>query len=434
MEKYFLTITILIFSNFIFSQELKQEFFSQDIENFWEAYDKITSTKDTLLQQKYLKELYLDKATDGLKSLIVVRNYTQKEFLDYINNSPKFWNSIRNNTLNISKRYLEIETEVRKLKSHYPELKPMPIYFSIGAFRTGGTIYENKVLIGSELSLADENTITDELPEWRKPFYQIYKNPIQDLALLCTHEYIHTHQNRPVDNLLSNCIYEGIAEFISCEVTGKKSTTPAIEFGKANESEVVKQFVEDLFTGENVYNWMWGENQNHLKVRDLGYYIGYEIAERYYNQSSDKKKAIKDLIELDYTNENEVEKIVDATELLPKSLEELYADYENIRPKVVSVTPFKKGKKIKPGIVQYSLTFSEEMDTNYRGFDDGPLGENHVYTFKNIIGWSNNNKTITLEIEVKPNYKYQTLITNSFRNKRGIRLKPYLIEFETKKK
>src|SRR5690606_27159028 len=204
---------------------------------------------------------------------------------DYINNTPKFWNSIRNNTLNVEKLYSEIETDIQKLNLYYPDLNPMPIYFSIGAFKTNGTIHENKVLIGSELSLADENTVIDELPEWRKPYFIAYKNPIEGLALLCTHEYVHTQQNELVDNLLSYCLYEGIAEFISCKVTDKDSNSPAIKFGKANQDEVVKQFVDDIFTGENIYDWMWGENQNHLKVRDLGYYIGYEIAERYYNQS-----------------------------------------------------------------------------------------------------------------------------------------------------
>lgn len=435
MKKYFLTIIFLIFSNFIFSQQFKQEFISQDIENFWEAYDKITSTKDTLEQQKYFKELYLDKATDGLKSLINVRNYTQKEYLEFINNSPKFWQSIRNNTLNVSKFYSEIETDIQKLKTYYPDLKPMPIYFSIGAFRTNGTIHENKILIGSELSLTDFNSITDELPEWRKPYFEEYKNPIGGLALLCTHEYIHTQQNELVHNLLSYCLYEGIAEFVSCKVTDKESNSPAIEFGKTNQDEVVNQFLKDIFTGDNVYNWMWGENRNHLKVRDLGYYIGYEIAERHYTQSIDKKKAIKELIELDYTNQKEVERIVDGTKFLPKTLNELYSDYENKRPTVISIKPFKNGsKKVSPKTSQITIVFSEPMDDCCRGFDFGDLGQEYSIQIKNVIGWSEDKKSLSVEInELKPNWKYQLRVQN-FRNPNGFKSKDYLIEFQTKKK
>lgn len=55
MKRHLLTITFITLSNFIFSQEFKQKFNAQDIEIFWEAYDKITSTKDTLEQQKLSK-------------------------------------------------------------------------------------------------------------------------------------------------------------------------------------------------------------------------------------------------------------------------------------------------------------------------------------------------------------------------------------------
>ena len=71
------------------------------------------------------------------------------------------------------------------------------------------------------------------------------------------------------------------------------------------------------------------------------------------------------------------------------------------------------------------------MDTNYRGFDFGPLGENHVYKFRKLIGWSNDNKTITVEVEVEPNKNYQSLVTKRFVNKKGLALKPFLIEFRT---
>lgn len=74
------------------------------------------------------------------------------------------------------------------------------------------------------------------------------------------------------------------------------------------------------------------------------------------------------------------------------------------------------------------------MDTNFRGFDYGPLGEKHIYRLKRIIGWTNNDKTFTIEVEVDANKKYQTYISSNFRNKQGIRLKPYLIEFDTNSK
>ena len=430
MKNFFLAL-FLITAKLSFSQTVDQKFVSTDIDNFWNAYDKIITEKDTTKQYSFLKELYIDKATPGLKSLIEVRNYTSKNFIDAINKYPKFWNSIRPNTLSVKEVYPEIEADIKKLKEAYPDLKPSTIYFSIGAFRTNGTIQNDRILIGSELSLADEKTFINELPEWRQPFYKEYE-PRKNITLLCTHEYVHTQQKELVENLLSMCLYEGIAEFISCKVTGKKSSSPAIEFGKNNQEKVINQFIADLYIISNNYNWLWGENKNSLKIRDLGYYIGYEISERYYNTSKDKTKAIKTLVELDYHNEKEMEQIVDAAKLFPKSVKKLNQDYEKQRPTVLAISGFKNGnKKVKSGLTAITITFSEPLNGRNTGIDFGPLGEEFCPKISPERNWSSDNKSWTFKADLLPNKKYQILITNNFRKQNGIRLKPYLIEFQT---
>lgn len=420
----------LLVINTCFAWAQSQQFVATDIANFWDTYDKITTTDDTTKQRQYLKQGYLDKGTIGLQSLIQVRNYSEDEFLLAIRKYPNFWNSLRANTLNVQAHYPEIEANIAALKAIYPDLRPSTIYFLIGAFRTNGTILQDRVLIGSEMALGDENTDVAEHPDFRQLYYKTYK-PKQNLALLCAHEYVHTQQKDPVSNLLSYCIYEGVAEFMSCLATGQKSNTPSIEFGKANQEKVLQKFQEELFF-YRLEDWLWGENTNELKERDLGYYIGYEICERYYHLSLDKQKAVKELIELDYADENAVERIVDATKIFPVSLGKIWEDYNAQRPTVIGIKPFNKNQKVKPGLVQISIYFSEEMDTNFRGFDYGPLGENHLYRFNHIIGWSNNNQTFAIEVEVDADKKYQALITSNFRNKKGARLQPYLLEFETK--
>ncbi|MEG2102245.1 MAG: Ig-like domain-containing protein [Flavobacterium sp.] len=430
MKNFFLAL-FLITAKLSFSQTVDQKFVSTDIDNFWNAYDKIITEKDTTKQYSFLKELYIDKATPGLKSLIEVRNYTSKNFIDAINKYPKFWNSIRPNTLSVKEVYPEIEADIKKLKEAYPDLKPSTIYFSIGAFRTNGTIQNDRILIGSELSLADETTVIDELPAWRQNFYKEY-NPRKNIALLCTHEYVHTQQKELVENLLSMCLYEGVAEFISCKVTGKKSSSPAIEFGKSNQEKVINQFIADLYIMSNNYNWLWGENRNDLKIRDLGYYIGYEISERYYNLSKDKAKAIKTLIELDYHNEKEMEQIVDASKLFPKSVKKLNQDYEKQRPTVLTISGFKNGsKKVKSGLRDITITFSEPLNGRNTGIDFGPLGKEFCPKLSPERNWSSDKKTWTFKADLLPNKKYQILITSNFRKQNGVRLKPYLIEFQT---
>jgi Predicted Zn-dependent protease (DUF2268) len=431
MRKLILVIISLTLTAETYSQSFKQKFETTDIGNFWKAYDKIISVKDSIKQIQYLKELYIDKGTDGLKSLIEVRNYTDKEIIEWMIKYPKFWNSLKPNTLKVKTLFPLINSDIQKLKKIYPELKLSTIYFSIGAFRTGGTTQGNRVLIGSELSLADRKTFIDELPNWRQEFYKT-QNPIKEIPLLCTHEYIHTQQKELVENLISMCLYEGVAEFISCKATGKKSDAPAIEFGKANQKIIIDKFVSDLFIMTNNYNWMWGENRNDLKVRDLGYYIGYEICERFYNLSKDKTKAIKELIELDYTNEKEVERIVDITKLLPKTLEELNKDYEKQRPTVIILTPFENGSQtVKSGQTKITITFSEPLVKYNTGLDYGPLGQEYFPKIKPERVFGEDGKSWTFEADLKPNQHYQILISNNFRKQNGVRLKPYLLDFKT---
>lgn len=427
----YLTTALLILSLASCSKRLSQAFVASDIDHFWQAYDMITQTNDTILQQQYLDNFFIGKATAGQLEIMEARNYTSAGYLQAINSYPLFWNSIRANTQKYLSQQKEITRNIQKLKKAYPDLKPSTIYFTIGVLRTNGTTMGNHVLIGNELAFGDDNTIINELPEWRQPFFQTFK-PLENLGLLCTHEYLHTQQKEMVHNLLSICLYEGIAEYISCKVTGKKSSTPSIQFGKDNVDIVVSQFVQDLYLIDNNFNWLWGENRNQLKVRDLGYFIGYEIAERYYNQAADKRKVIKDLIELDYNNESAVESLVDASGLLPKPLLEIFNEYESSRPVVVNISEFENGSKmVSPTTKRVTVNFSEALNGHNTGLDFGPLGQDfYPKVDNNTRQWSSDNQSYSFEVALIPKQRYQMVISN-FRRTDGIRLKSFLIDFET---
>ena len=74
------------------------------------------------------------------------------------------------------------------------------------------------------------------------------------------------------------------------------------------------------------------------------------------------------------------------------------------------------------------------MDKNHRGFDYGPLGESNVLRVKSVIGFSEDGKSFTFEVELKPNQRYQSLVASTFRSIEGNPLKPFLIDFQTAEK
>ncbi|WP_299135297.1 Ig-like domain-containing protein [uncultured Tenacibaculum sp.] len=432
----FFLIIALIIVGCSFEKSKPANIITSDITNFWKAYDKIQKTSDTILQMKHLKELFFDKGTIGLKAMMKAKNVTPQEYLKAINRYPKFWESVRKNTLRTNEFSEKLEEGIEKLRKIYPNLKPAKLYFTISGLMSNGTTLDSLVLIGSELAMADKNTVSSEFLGRMKKNRRIFfdSNPIDNLVLLNIHEYVHTQQNMPVNNLLSKVISEGVAEFVSVKAMEIPSVTPAVVYGKLNE-KVRQKFEEVMFYGNNTHRWLWSDAPNDFDVRDLGYHIGYELSERYYQQAKNKSDAIKKLIELDYTNEVEIENFVNSTGYFSETLESLYEKFQNKRPYVVAVKQFKnKSEDVRASLNKLTIEFSEPMHQKYMNFDYGPLGEEAVVKFKKMIGYSKDGRSLTFEIEpLQPNKRYQLTVGWGFRNLKGVPLKKYLIDFKTTK-
>jgi len=427
-------IAVVIFTSCHNNQHLNKNVITSDIDNFWKAYDKITVTKDSILQYKYLDSLYFQNGTVGLKGIRQARNYTPQDYITSINNYPKFWASIRENTLQAEKMGSELENGVEKLKTLYPELKPAKIYFSIGSFRTPGTTIDSLVLIGSELSMADSKTETSEFPENLSHLKSYFKtNPNKHLVFLNLHEYVHTQQNPRVFNIISLTLYEGVAEFVASKALGVKSPNPQIEFGKKNAERIREVYETEMFYPNNLYKWLDGNAPNEFGMRDLGYYVGYQICENYYNQAENKSEAIKTMIELDYSNETEIEDFIKKANYFSAPLEELYKTFESNRPSVIFIKQFENNSQnVSPNLKEITIEFSRPLNGHNTGVDFGNLGQD-AFPKGTLSGryWAENKKFWTIPVELEPNKTYQILISNNFRTEDGIPLKPFLIEFKT---
>jgi hypothetical protein len=426
------TLSILIACE---NQKNPKTIITSDITNFWIAYDKITSTKDSTLQYKYLDSLYLKKGTDGLRAMRHARNYTSQEYILAINKYPKFWNSIREHTLKADLYSSELEQGIENLKKIYNDIKPAKIYFTIGALRSNGTTLDSLVLIGSELALADSNTPTNEFPNrlsHLRPYFD--SDPSNNIVFLNIHEYIHTQQTTTTGyNLLAQTVIEGVAEFLTEKALGVNSPNPQIEFGQKHDAEIKKKFTLEMFS-PYLYNWIWNSADNEFNMRDLAYYVGYAICENYYNNARDKEKAIKEMIQLNYNNETDLINFVEKSGYFEQPLKTYKDIFEKSRPTVVALKPFENNdQNVAPETNEITVVFSETMNKRFRNFNYGPLGEDALMRIKNVVGWSDDGKSLTLKIEdLNPNSHYQITIGSGFRNLKNIPLKEYLIDFKTK--
>jgi hypothetical protein len=191
-----------------------------------------------------------------------------------------------------------------------------------------------------------------------------------------------------------------------------------------------------MFYPNNRYKWLDGNDPNEFGMRDLGYSVGYQICENYYNQSENKTEAIKKMIELDYTNETEIEEFVKKANYFSESLDKLYQTFENKRPIVIRIKQFEnKSQNVSPKTKEITIEFSEPLNGQNTSVDFGELGKD-AFPKETLNGrsWGEDNTSWTIPVELEPNKKYQILIGNNFRTERSIPLKPYLIEFTTTEK
>lgn len=394
----FFTICLLTGSQTM-AQQQNTVLITSDIRNFWNAYDHITATRDSARQYAYLDSLFLNKGTPGLKAIMQARQYTARSYINAINSYPLFWNSVRANTLRADEYAQAINRGINQLQKLYPELKPAKIYFTIGALRTGGTTIDSLVLIGAEIAMGDKHTVTTEFPgafNHLRPFFD--SEPMRSMVFTNIHEYIHTQQRTTVANtLLGQSLLEGVAEFIAAKAAGEPSATPAVHYGQMNEAAVKKAFTAEMFNPFTGY-WLYSNQENPFHIRDLGYYTGYALCEKYYEKATDKKQAVREMIRLDYNDETALCHFAERSGYFTETMQNIKRRFEADRPVVT---------KVEHDLRKAVVTFSAPMDERYRNFEIGPLGEGNLMRVKKILGYSEDGRSLSFEVELKPDQHYQ---------------------------
>ncbi|QEC75887.1 Ig-like domain-containing protein [Mucilaginibacter ginsenosidivorax] len=427
---YLLAIT-LCFPLLIKAQ--KRDFkivYTSDIDRFWLAYDSVATTSDTAKQMDFIQRLYVDKATPGLNAFMKARNYNAKLWTTLINKYPKFWKSIRSNTLSIKNQVPAITSSIENFRKLYPEMRPAKMYFTIGGLRSGGTTTDDMVLVGAEIATADKNTDASELNDWLK---NVFKNQQpSNLVALNVHEYVHTQQKGGDGQLLlAQVITEGAADFIAELVTRKKNNNAYMIYGRGHEQELKEKFLIEMFSGATG-NWLYnGSNNPHA---DLGYFVGYNICQAYYGHHANKKQAIKEIIELDYTNEQQVTDFLTQSGYYtgPIDKQELLKKFEKMQPRVAGLTPEINGQEdVSPTLTELSINFSEPMGEGY-SIDFGEGGKEH-FPISGVAGFTEDRKSFKLKLALQSGKTYDFVITDkSFKSKAGYPLLPYTVHFKVK--
>lgn len=284
---------------------------TEDLPRFYQALDSVMTTSDTVKQASYVRHLYVDKASKGLKEFMKLRGGNAQKWLKFMTTSRSTILAKKSFILSAIDQESRILEKIEKFKVVYPNFRGGDIYFCVGINNSGGTIQDNTVYIGTEIA-------ANQSPDWAVP--------------LVLHEFVHTQQwvQRNINDLmkdeqaaqsymashkslLSQCLLEGMADFVSELVIGQRLAERFpdghIAFGEKYEAEIWQEFQKDMYQdiGKSK-GWLYAEKEIAGKsCRDLGYFVGYKICKSFYDKAEDKKQALAKMIELNLSDENSKE-------------------------------------------------------------------------------------------------------------------------------
>lgn len=186
------------------------------------------------------------------------------------------------------------------MEEYYPNFQAPNICFAISPIQSGGTTDKGLILIGTEIATVNPKTV--DISEINGFMKKVFENSFGDIKSLIAHELVHTQQpngDNENESLLSQAIIEGSADFIATLLLEKQSMNSAIfNYGEKNQRKLWSEFKSDVDARKTFEETDWFYNYNSKRPADLGYYIGYKIAESYYKNSANKKQAFKDIINM----------------------------------------------------------------------------------------------------------------------------------------
>ncbi len=273
------------------------KFVTSDIENFWLAYDLAAKETDKTKRAAIFQAEYLDKGSPGLKDFLRLRIKSAENLVSAIDRMPRYYASIRPQTLRVRRMEKRMRAAFRKFKSIYPEAVFPDVYFLIGVTSSGGTTGPSGLLIGTEMYGRTAKGPTDELSAWLRAVL----STVENVPAIVAHESCHYNQryNTAPDqrHLLGKALQEGACDTIGELISGRNINEHLKVYGKAHDAEIWRDFEADMYKPD-YSNWVYNAGTAKDRPADLGYYVGYLITRAYYENAKDKRRAVHDILNI----------------------------------------------------------------------------------------------------------------------------------------
>ena len=255
---------------------------TDDVDLFYKVYD--AADGHPIAEQ--LQRDYLDAGSEGLHNLAKLRNVSGMRIADTLSKHPELYVKARGCTAALPRVRERVEVALRNLVRLYPQARTPPVTIAVGRGKPVG--------VGSPVTGLQIGLEALCSAEWMNP------NVEDRFVHVIVHGYAHVQQVRElVDDehptVLERSLIEGAAEFVAALTSGKTGYAHFDALTKGREREIETAFVADVDQTELS---RWVDNSTMEKGNDLGYWVGYRICKAYYQRATDKRQALREILEL----------------------------------------------------------------------------------------------------------------------------------------
>jgi hypothetical protein len=256
-----------------------------DVYRFYKLYDA-TGGHPTADQ---LQHDYLDPGSDGLHNLAKARNVTGARIADNIAKRPEMYSGARRCMAALPRVRQRVGVALRKLGRLYSDAVFPPVTIAVGRGKPMGI---GSAATGLQIGIEALCAVQWDNQDAEERFVRVI-----------VHEYMHVQQFPALNDdehptLLERSLIEGGAEFGTELIVGEPAevTSPPLRAATlGHEMEIESAFVADE---DKTDLSQWLDNSTLEKPGDLGYWVGYRIIKCYYQHAADKRRALREIIEL----------------------------------------------------------------------------------------------------------------------------------------
>lgn len=289
----------------VLSVSAKCQLVTQDVEQFWTMYNQLAQCRSRADSIRCVDTLYLKKGTPYLRKFVDMYGITPDYYIQQIRQHPRFWAQIRPFTEISLKDRNQIESILDTFDTFLPGYKKPRVVLLIGCINSGGTTSGNTVLIGTEIAACNYRV---DISEIRSSIKNAMRKEL-NLSAYIAHEIVHTQQRGfPVPeiirlaryrklSLLNTCLVEGTADFITQTFLRRNINQKIHDYAIPHRQRLMKKILEDQQKAPFDFRfWLYNYMLPDVEYPDLGYFVGFQMAESFYRQAKDKRKALKILL------------------------------------------------------------------------------------------------------------------------------------------